>query len=114
ALLASGARLAGGSDWPVSSPDPLQGIHTAVNRVAPGADGPVFLPEQRIGLAAALDLYTAGSAYVCHADDTGRIAEGHLADLTVLDRDLQRQPPERIADASVDLTFVGGRCVYAR
>jgi hypothetical protein len=114
ALLASGARLAGGSDWPVSSPDPLQGIHTAVNRVAPGADGPVFLPEQRIGLAAALDLYTAGSAYVCHTDDTGRIAEGHLADLTVLDRDLQRQPPERIADASVDLTFVGGRCVYAR
>ncbi|MDT7563334.1 MAG: hypothetical protein QOG76_1958 [Pseudonocardiales bacterium] len=114
ALLASGARLAGGSDWPVSSPDPLQGIHTAVNRVAPGAAGPVFLPEQRIGLAAALDLYTAGSAYVCHADDTGRIAEGHLADLTVLDRDLQRQPPERIADASVDLTFVGGRCVYAR
>ncbi|MDT7671699.1 MAG: hypothetical protein QOC74_4482 [Pseudonocardiales bacterium] len=114
ALLASGARLAGGSDWPVSSPDPLQGIHTAVNRVAPGAAGPVFLPEQRIGLAAALDLYTAGSAYVCHADDTGRIAEGHLADLTVLDRDLLRQPPERIADASVDLTFVGGRCVYAR
>jgi hypothetical protein len=114
ALLASGARLAGGSDWPVSSPDPLQGIHTAVNRVAPGADGPVFLPEQRIGLAAALDLYTAGSAYVCHADDTGRIAEGHLADLTVLDRDLLRQPPERIADASVDLTFVGGRCVHAR
>jgi predicted amidohydrolase YtcJ len=114
ALLASRARLAGGSDWPVSSPDPLHGIHTAVNRVAPGGDGPVFLPEQRIGLAAALDLYTAGSAYVCHADDTGRIAEGHLADLTVLDRDLLRQPPERIADASVDLTFVGGRCVYAR
>jgi predicted amidohydrolase YtcJ len=114
ALLASGARLAGGSDWPVSSPDPLQGIHTAVNRVAPGADAPVFLPEQRIGLAAALDLYTAGSAYVCHADDTGRIAEGYLADLAVLDRDPLRQPPERIADASVDLTFVAGRCVYER
>src|SRR5439155_14067362 len=45
ALLRSGARLAAGSDWPVSSPDPLQGIHVAVNRVTPdGDDAPVFLP----------------------------------------------------------------------
>jgi hypothetical protein len=114
ALRDSGARLVGGSDWPVSSPDPLDGIHTAVNRIAPGGTGPVFLPEQRIGLAAALDLYTAGSAYACHADDTGRIAEGYLADLTVLDRDVLREPAEQIADASVELTFVGGRCVYSR
>ncbi|WP_372344415.1 hypothetical protein [Streptomyces sp. KL116D] len=50
---ASGATLAAGSDWPVSSPDPIQGIHVAVNRVLDDApDGtPVFLPEQRIGLA---------------------------------------------------------------
>jgi predicted amidohydrolase YtcJ len=113
ALRDTGARLVGGSDWPVSSPDPLQGIHTAVNRIAPGGTGPAFLPEQRIGLATALDLYTAGSAYACHADDTGRIAEGQLADLVVLDRDVLREPPERIADASVELTFVGGACVYA-
>ena len=113
ALRDAGARLVGGSDWPVSSPDPLQGIHTAVNRIAPGGTGPAFLPEQRLGLATALDLYTAGSAYACHADDTGRIAEGHLADLVVLDRDVLREPPERIADASVELTFVGGACVYA-
>ena len=112
ALRDAGARLVGGSDWPVSSPDPLDGIHTAVNRIAPGGTGPAFLPEQRIGLATALDLYTAGSAYACHADDTGRIAEGNLADLTVLDRDVLREPPERIADASVELTFVGGRCVF--
>lgn len=42
-LLRSGARLAAGSDWPVSSPDPLQGIHVAVNRVSPDEPGPVFL-----------------------------------------------------------------------
>jgi hypothetical protein len=113
ALRDAGARLVGGSDWPVSSPNPLDGIHTAVNRIAPGGTGPAFLPEQRIGLATALDLYTAGSAYACHADDTGRIAEGNLADLTVLDRNVLREPSERIADASVELTFVGGRCVYS-
>jgi predicted amidohydrolase YtcJ len=114
ALLASGARLAGGSDWPVSSADPLHGIHTAVNRIAPGGSGPAFLPEQRIALADALDLYTAGSAYVTHAEDTGRIAEGNLADLTVLDRNPVELPAERIADAVVRLTFVAGRRVFQR
>ncbi|MGW1143222.1 amidohydrolase, partial [Streptomyces zhihengii] len=47
ALLRSGARLAAGSDWPVSSPDPLQGVHVAVNRVSPDEPGPVLLPDER-------------------------------------------------------------------
>ncbi|GHB66020.1 amidohydrolase [Streptomyces viridiviolaceus] len=113
ALLGSGARLAAGSDWPVSSPDPLQGIHVAVNRVEPGADAPAFLPEQRIGLAAAVAAYTAGSAYVNHLDDTGRVRAGALADLVVLDRDPFAGPPEAIAETRVALTYVGGERVYA-
>ncbi|MEV5551281.1 amidohydrolase [Streptomyces sp. NPDC052309] len=113
ALLASGARLAAGSDWPVSSPDPLQGIHVAVNRVEPDGDAPVFLPEQRIGLAAALTAYTAGSAYVNHLDDTGRVRAGALADLVVLDRDPFAGHPEEIASTRVALTYVGGERVYA-
>ncbi|MET9075097.1 amidohydrolase [Streptomyces sp. NPDC004232] len=113
ALLRSGARLAAGSDWPVSSPDPLQGIHVAVNRVEPGGGGPVFLPGQRLDLADALTAYTAGSAYVNHLDDTGRVAVGALADLVVLDRDPFAGPPEAIAEAAVALTYVGGELVYA-
>ncbi|KOV64710.1 amidohydrolase [Streptomyces sp. MMG1121] len=113
ALLRSGARLAAGSDWPVSSPDPLQGIHVAVNRVEPGGDGPVFLPGERLDLADALTAYTAGSAYVNHLDDTGRVAVGALADLVVLDRDPFAGPPEALADTSVALTYVGGQRVYA-
>ncbi|HEY1974439.1 MAG TPA: amidohydrolase [Pseudonocardia sp.] len=113
-LLTSGATLAGGSDWPVSSPDPWAGIHVAVNRVAPGGDERVFLPEQRIGLAAALDMYTAGSAFVNHADNAGKIAEGYLADLAVLDRNPFTEPSDEIADTTVDLTFVGGTLVYSR
>ncbi|MEU2337715.1 amidohydrolase [Streptomyces sp. NPDC013172] len=112
-LLRSGARLAAGSDWPVSSPDPLQGIHVAVNRVEPGGDAPVFLPEQRLSLMAALTAYTAGSAYVNHLDDTGRVAAGALADLVVLDRDPFAGPPEGIADARVAHTYVGGARVYS-
>ncbi|MFJ4953454.1 amidohydrolase [Streptomyces sp. NPDC088760] len=113
ALLRSGARLAAGSDWPVSSPDPLQGIHVAVNRVEPGGTGPVFLPHERLDLADALSAYTAGSAYVNHLDETGRVAAGALADLVVLDRDPFAGPPEAIAETAVALTYVGGECVYA-
>ncbi|WP_039940341.1 amidohydrolase [Streptomyces himastatinicus] len=114
-LLRAGATLAAGSDWPVSSPDPLEGIHVAVNRRLPHApEGTApFLPEQRIGLEAAIAAYTAGSAYVNHADDTGTIAPGQLADLVVLDRDPFDGPVEEIADCQVLQTFVGGERVYA-
>jgi predicted amidohydrolase YtcJ len=114
ALLRSGATLAAGSDWPVSSPDPLRGIHVAVNRVAPDAgDGRVFLPAERLDLAQALTAYTAGSAYVNHLDDTGRIRVGALADLVVLDRDPFGVPAEAIARTRVAQTYVGGERVYA-
>ena len=114
ALLRSGATLAAGSDWPVSSADPLEGIHVAVNRVAPDSDGaPVFLPAERIGLAEALTAYTAGSAYVNHLDDTGRVRVGALADMVVLDRDPFDRPLSEISATQVALTYVGGARVYA-
>jgi predicted amidohydrolase YtcJ len=115
-LLRAGATLAAGSDWPVSSPDPLQAIHVAVNRIAPGApeDTPAFLPEQRLDLGAAIAAYTAGSAYVNHLDDiTGSITVGKSADLVVLDRDPFAGPPEEIAATRVLQTFVEGQRVHA-
>ncbi|MEU3372006.1 amidohydrolase [Streptomyces sp. NPDC006660] len=112
ALLCAGATVAAGSDWPVSSPDPMQGIHTAVNRIAPGENGPVFLPAQRITLTAAFAAYTSGTAYVNHLDDTGSIRAGALADLAVLDRDPYAGPPEEIGDTRVLATYVGGRRVH--
>ncbi|TXS43184.1 amidohydrolase [Streptomyces sp. uw30] len=113
-LLRSGARLAAGSDWPVSSPDPLHGVHVAVNRVVPeSAEAPVFLPGERIGLADALAAYTAGSAYANHLDDTGEVRVGALADLVVLDRDPFDGPVEAIAQTRVARTYVGGARVYA-
>ncbi|GAA5213258.1 amidohydrolase [Streptomyces thinghirensis] len=114
-LLRAGATLAAGSDWPVSSPDPIQGIHVAVNRVLPDAPAgtPAFLPEQRLDLGTALAAYTAGSAYANHLDaETGTIAPGFLADLVVLDRDPFAGPAEEIGATRVAQTFVGGRRVY--
>ncbi|WP_053846175.1 amidohydrolase [Streptomyces sp. NRRL B-24085] len=115
-LLRAGATLAAGSDWPVSSPDPFQAIHVAVNRIAPGApEGtPEFLPGQRLDLGTAIAAYTAGSAYVNHLDDiSGSIAVGKSADLVVLDRDPFAGPREEIAATRVLQTFVEGQRVHA-
>jgi len=114
-LLRSGARLAAGSDWAVSSANPLRAIHVAVNRTLPGTDAEPLLPGQGLDLAEALAAYTIGSAYVNHLDhQTGAIEAGGLADLVVLDRDPFRGPPGEIAATAVDATYVAGEQVYAR
>lgn len=117
-LHAAGARLAAGSDWPVSTPDPIAGIHVAVNRALPaghpGSGAEPFLPGQALDVVTALEAYTAGSAYVNGFDDTGRIATGFAADLAVLDRDLLAIPAEEIGAARVDQTFVDGVPVFER
>ena len=112
-LLRSGATLAAGSDWPVSTPDPWLGIHVAVNRVNHRDDREAFLPEQRLDLTTALAAYTAGSAHVNHLDDTGVIRPGALADVVVLDRDPYAGPREEIGATRALQTFVGGERVYA-
>jgi predicted amidohydrolase YtcJ len=111
-LHAARARLAAGSDWPVSSPDPIQGLHVAVNRVLPGTGREPFLPDQRLPLETALAAYTSGSAYVNHLDDTGRIEPGYRADLVVLDRDPFAAPDGEIGSVTVQMTFVDGRAVH--
>jgi predicted amidohydrolase YtcJ len=112
-LARSGAQLAAGSDWPVSSPDPLAAVHVAVNRRTPDGDYDAFLPEQALDLTTALAAYTSGSARLNHADDTGRIEVGALADLVVLDRDPFAGPPEQIAEARVRATYLEGDAVFA-
>jgi predicted amidohydrolase YtcJ len=116
-LLRSGAVLAAGSDWSVSTPDPLAAIHTAVNRkAAPGheeGEYDAFLPEQALDLATSLTAYTAGSAWVNHLDsDTGTVEVGKFADLAVLDRDPFAGPADRIGATRVLQTFVEGERVY--
>ncbi len=115
----AGAHLAMGSDWPVSTPDPLEAIHVAVNRTLSeqegGADRELraFLPEQALDVTTALTAYTAGSAWLNHLEETtGTIEVGKAADLAVIDRDV-RATPEAIAAGTVVATYVDGREVYA-
>jgi len=114
-LLDAGARLAMGSDWPVSTPNPMLEMEHGVTRVAwplRGEKEP-FLPEQRITLDAALAGFTTGTAFVNHMEtETGSIEVGKLADLAVLDRDLFAADAGPIGDARVLATIVGGEFVY--
>jgi predicted amidohydrolase YtcJ len=119
-LSRAGATLAMGSDWSVSSPDPLEEIHVAVNRSMP-ADYPhkvenreVFIPDERLDLATSLAAFTMGSAFANHLDrETGSIEPGKFADLAVIDRNLFEHPVEEIADATVLQTYVEGERVFS-
>ncbi len=114
-LLRAGARLAMGSDWSVSTCDPLLEIEVAVNRVSDESRGvqPPFLPDERLTLEEAIRAFTLGSAYVNHQDDTtGSFSVGKLADLVVLDRDLFDRGSGEIGQARVVATFIGGDAVH--
>jgi hypothetical protein len=121
-LVRSGARLAFGSDWSVSSPNPMWEMAIAVHRKEPRryadmagerATEEAFLPDERIDLATAIHAFTMGSAYVNHLDDaTGSIEVGKEADLVVVDRNLFDLSLDELADAKVQLTMVAGAPVF--
>lgn len=115
-ILRAGGRIAFGSDWNVSSPDPLLAIETAVTRVEPLSHAtPVFMPQERITLEEALAAATINAAYVNHLDDrTGTIEAGKRADLVVLDTNLFEAEPPAISEAKVVMTLFGGEVVYPR
>ena len=110
----SGAAIAFGSDWDVSSVNPLDGIEVAITHREPSAGpGPAWLPEERIGLPEAIAGYTIGGAYLDFTErETGSIEAGKAADLIVLDRNLFAIPPDRIHEAKVLWTLLEGREVY--
>jgi predicted amidohydrolase YtcJ len=113
-LARTGATLAGGSDWPVSTPNPLLEMEVAVTRVDPGRrDAEPFLPDQRLTLQQALTAFTIGSAYVNHDDgDAGSIEVGKRADLAVLDRNVFDPDAGPLGDARVIMTIANGRVVH--
>ncbi len=115
-LLASGARLAFGSDWFVAPPTPLEGIYGAVTRRTLDEKHPGgWVPEQKITVEEALRAYTTNAAYAEFMEkEKGMLARGMLADLVLIDRDLTTIPPETIRDAKIGMTVVGGRVVYER
>ncbi len=110
----SGAIVAAGSDWSVSSMNPLEAIQVGVTRRSlTDSTSDSWLPEQRVDLATMLRAYTLGGAVASDHDSlTGTLTTGKAADLIVVSDDLFALPPHRIAQARVLLTLLGGRVVY--
>jgi predicted amidohydrolase YtcJ len=113
-VVRSGAVLAMGSDWPISTPNVFEEMQVAVTRqvVGDGPDAPVLDATQRITLAEALAGFTRGSGYVNHDDEAGTIAEGMRADLAILDRNPFAGSVYAIADTKVTATIAAGRVVF--
>jgi len=112
----AGGLLVGGSDWDVSSLNPLDAIETMVRRQDPWSEqGPELGQGERIDLATALMMYTRNAAWVMRLEaETGMLKAGMKADLVLLDQNLFDVPVTAINDAQVVLTMVGGEVVYTR
>jgi predicted amidohydrolase YtcJ len=113
-LLRSGATVVAGSDWSVSSANPLEAIEVALTRRGPAeGPGPAWIPEERAELADMIAAYTIGGAYLDFEEqEAGSIEAGKRADLVVLDRDLFAIPPHEIGEARVLWTLAAGRTVW--
>lgn len=110
----SGGHEAFGSDWPVVTLNPWEGVQTAVTRqTREGTPAGGWVSEQRLTLEQAIAGYTLGAAYGVHRDKMqGSIATGKLADIIMVSQNLFEIDPHKIADTKVLLTLVGGKAVY--
>ena len=113
-LLASGARLAFGSDFPVEQVNPMLGIHAAVTRQdLEGWPKGGWLPEERISREDAIRAFTLDAAYAGFMEQlTGSLETGKRADFIVLDQDIMQIPAEDIASLRVAETWVDGERVF--
>jgi predicted amidohydrolase YtcJ len=110
----AGGRLAFGSDWPVVTLNPWQGIQTAVTRqTVEGTPKEGFVPSQRLSVAQAVEGYTLGAAYAGRREKTeGSLMVDKVADVIIVDRNIFEIDPHSISDTKVVITIVGGKIVY--
>ena len=95
-LLDWGVRCCGGTDSPVETYIPLEGVQNIL--------------ETGLTIEEAIELYTINSAYAQLQDDyLGSLKEGKLADLIVLSGDILNTPPAKL---KVELTMIDGKVVY--
>lgn len=113
-ISAAGARLAYGSDWPVVTINPWEGLQIAVTRETPqGTPAGGWVPGERVTLEQAVEAYTMGSAYAGRREKTqGSLETGKLADLIIVSQDIFKVDPRTIGKTEVMLTMVGGKIAY--
>jgi predicted amidohydrolase YtcJ len=109
-----GGHLAFGSDWPVVTLNPWEGVQTAVTRqTTEGKPEGGFVPSQRLSVTDAVYGYTLGAAFAGRREKTeGSIEAGKLADIIILSQNVFDIDPRKISETKVTATIVGGRIVY--
>src|SRR5205085_12188965 len=110
----AGGRLAFGSDWPVVTLNPREGVQTAVRRqTTEGKPEAGFVPEQRLSVEETVRGYTIAAAYAGRREKSeGSIERGKLADIIIISQNIFEIHPHRLAETKVLTTMVGGRVVY--
>ncbi len=110
----TGAVIVGGSDWSVSSMNPLEAIQVALTRRGPDdPPGEAWIPEERVDLETMLRAYTTNGAWLSHDEKTrGSLEPGKAADIIVLGRNLFQIPSSEIGRVKVLLTLLDGREVF--
>jgi predicted amidohydrolase YtcJ len=110
----AGGRYAFGSDWPVVTLNPWEGIQTAVTRQTKDGKPPDgFVPSQRLTVAQAIEGYTLGAAYAGRREKTeGSLEVGKVADVIIVDHNVLEIDPRNISETKVVFTIVGGKVVY--
>jgi predicted amidohydrolase YtcJ len=113
-VLDTGATVAFGSDWSVSTANPFPQIETAISRKdADNDDSEVLIPEERIDLESALAAFTINAAFTNRNEkDTGSIEVGKFADLVVLDQNLFEIEVRDISETRALMTLFAGRVVH--
>ncbi|UAJ09733.1 amidohydrolase [Glacieibacterium megasporae] len=113
-LIDSGARFAGGSDFPVESPNPFYGLYSAVTRQDHEGNPPGgWRPAEKLTTVQALAAFTTGAAYAAHAETrVGTLTPGKWADFIIVDHDLFVDDPATIWRTKVSQTWVGGKRVF--
>ncbi|HSS84468.1 MAG TPA: amidohydrolase family protein, partial [Reyranella sp.] len=114
-FLKQGTVVAGGSDFPVESPNPFYGLYAAITREDHAGQPPGgWYPDQDMTPAEALRAFTLDAAYAEHAEKTlGTLEPGKWADFILIDHDIFKDPPGKIWSTTVLQTWVGGKQVYA-
>jgi len=114
-LAQANARLAFGTDWPVESLDPMEGIYSAVSRKSiSDKAGNAWLQDESLSVKESVEFYTLGSAYASFEEDIkGSLQVGKLADIVVLSKDIFTIPEEEILNTDVVTTILGGKIIYS-
>ncbi len=124
-MVEAGATIVGGSDWNISSLNPLEAIEVALLRQDWIANDELTKAEveqldtlnrsERVDLDTMLRAYTSTGAWAMHQDqETGTLSPGKRADLIVLSHDLFSTEPQSISTVEVEKTFLDGKLVYQK